>query len=87
MENSDSFEDALGDIDAAATVTGLLWDASASFHSSGDAILNGALSPSALPTQRSGTHLRRPYATSLKVFRRHMLSTLLTAACRLKLKN
>jgi len=72
MENSDWFEDALGDIDA--TAAGLLWDASASFHSSGDAVLKGAPSPS--PRPPPCTHLRRPYATSLKVFRRHMLDTL-----------
>ena len=70
MENSDAFEVALGDIDAA----GLLWDASASFRFLDDAMYYEAISPSPLPLPC--TQMRRPYATSHKVFRRHMFITL-----------
>jgi len=72
MKNSDPFEDALGDIDAAAT--GLLWDASASFRFPDDAIYYETISPSPLPPPC--TQLRSPYATSHKVFQRHMLGAL-----------
>jgi hypothetical protein len=72
MEDSDSFDDALNDIDAAGQLS--LCDASASFRLSEDANLNGMISPSPLPPPF--TQLRRPYATSLKVFRRHMFTTL-----------
>ena len=72
MKNSDPFEDALGDIDAAAT--GLLWDASASFRFPDDPIYFETISPSPLPPPC--TQLRIPYASSHKVFQRHMLGAL-----------
>jgi len=73
MEDPDLFEDVLDNI-GAAEVPEQLWDAPATFQSTADANLNGAISPSPLPPPC--TQPRRPNDTSSKVFRRHMFTTL-----------